>query len=406
MTKQDIIKLKESTVQKEKQLANEQFLISQIKIAYNSMNDKLATYLIQKPKKIKPLLGDKKNSLLLCKTAMHALAISLFNTECHDVLNDMTNEDIEALSKCISIAKNYNTPDITKLHEAMEQRRQNTANSYEAQETNKAMISSLELQAQLIENKDWDSAVKELDKWSDAIQNFVRTPKQQKEEIKMSYKREEVTFLTIDELANKMGITKAQLYTFITHSKKRLGLDFEKYFHKTNNRLFFNACSYKEFKAIYENRNTKPGRKPQNKQNGSLSQPVATKKTEIKQTVTTNQQDTSNLLDIKALSAYVNKLVELLNVANNELVAAKTKSQELRNMLATEQDEEKVTKLLLQATETNADVQQKKQNVNAINEKHNVAQKLLQDYNDAKKLFMDVQQEIKTFMKSTQNQHQ
>ena len=95
-----------------------------------------------------------------------------------------------------------------------------------------------------------------------------------------------------------------------------------------------------------------------------------------------------------------------MNVANNELVAAKTKSQELRNMLATEQDEEKVTKLLLQATETNADVQQKKQNVNAINEKHNVAQKLLQDYNNAKKLFMDVQQEIKTFMKSTQNQHQ
>jgi hypothetical protein len=105
MTKQDIIKLKESTVQKEKQLENEQLLISQIKIAYNSMNDKLATYLIQKPKKIKPLLGNEKNSLLRCTTAMHALAISLFNTECHDVLNDMTNEDIKALSECISIAK-------------------------------------------------------------------------------------------------------------------------------------------------------------------------------------------------------------------------------------------------------------------------------------------------------------
>lgn len=164
MTKQDITKLKESTVQKEKQLENEQLLISHIKIAYNSMNDELATYLIQKPQKIKPLLGNEKNSLLRCTTAMHALAISLFNTKCHDVLN--------------------------------------------------------------------------------------------------------------------------------------------------------------------------------------------------------------------------------------------------RNMLATEQDEEKVTKLLSQATETNADVQQKKQNVNAINEKHNTAQKLLQDYNDAKKLFMDVQQEIKTFMKSTQNQHQ
>ena len=379
---------------------------------------------------------------------MHALAIPLFNTKCHDVLNVMTNEDIKALSECISIAKEENAQDITMLREAIEKRRQNTENSYKDQE-NKAMISSIKLQAELIENKDWDSAVTELDKWSDAIKKFVRTPKQQAE-VEMPKKREEVEllttdevkYLTTDELAKEMGITETQLHTFKTHSKTRKGLDFGEYFHKENNRLFFKANRLGDFKSIYDNhdtkpgrkpknkqngslpqpnatketkikqtvttnqQDTKPGRKPKNKQNGSLPQPDATKETEIKQTVTTNQQDTSNLLDIKALSAYVNKLVELLNVANNELVAAKTKSQELRNMLATEQDEEKVTKLLLQATETNADVQQKKQNVNAINEKYNVAQKLLQDYNDAKKLFMDAQQEIKTFMKKTQNQHQ
>ncbi len=390
---------------KEKQLENEQILISQIKFAYNYMNEEIATELIQEPQKIKPLLGEGENNHLRCTIAMHALAISLFNTERHDVLNDMTNEDIEALSECISIAKKENAQDITKLREAIKQRRQNTENSYKDEETNKAMISSLKLQAELIENEDWDSAVKELDKWSDAIQNFVRTPKQQAE-VEMPKKREEVEYLTTNELAKRMGITKAQLDTFKSHSKARSGLDFGEYFCKINNRLFFNANFLDEFKAIYKNRDTKPGRKPKNKQNGSLPQPVATKKTETKQTVTTNQQDTSNLLDIKALSAYVNKLVELLNVANNELVAAKTKSQELRNMLATEQDEEKVTKLLSQATQVNADVQQKKQNINAITEKHNTAQKLLQDYNDAKKLFMDVQQEIKTFMKSTQNQHQ
>lgn len=386
------------------QRENEYTLISLIKIAYNSMDKELATELIQEPQKIKPLLGEGTKNHLRCTIAMHALAISLFEAKCHDVLNDMTNEDIEALSECISIAKKENAQDSTKLREYLKQRWQNTKNSYKDQE-NEAMIFSLNLQAELIENNDWDSAVKELDKWSDAIQNFVRTPKQQAE-VEMPKKREEVEFLTTDELAKKMGITKKQLDTFKSHSKARSGLDFGKYFEKINNRLFFNAKFLAEFKAIYENRDTKRGRKPKNKQNGSLPQPVATKKTETKQTVTTNQQDTSNLLDIKALSAYVNKLVELLNVANNELVAAKTKSQELRNMLATEQEEENVTKLLLQATETNADVQQKKQNVNAINEKYNVAQKLLQDYNEAKKLFMDVQQEIKTFMKSTQNQHQ
>lgn len=412
MTKQDIKKLKKSIKKKEEQLENEQILISWIKFAYNSMDEELATYLIQKPQKIKPLLGEGENNHLRCTIAMHALAISLFSTECHDVLNDMTNEDIEALSECISIAKEEDAQDSTKLREAIKQRRQNTENSYKDQE-NKAMISSLNLQLELIENNDWDSAVKELDKWSDAIQNFVRTHKQQAE-VEMPKKREEVEllttdevkYLTTDELANEMGITVKQLRTFKSHSKNRSGSNFEEYFEKINNRLFFKAKFLEKFKAIYENRDTKRGRKPQNKQNGSLPQPVATKKTETKQTVTTNQQDTSNLLDIKALSAYVNKLVELLNVANNELIAAKTKSQELRNMLATEQDEEKVTKLLSQATQVNADVQQKKQNTNAITEKHNTAQKLLQDYNDAKKLFMDVQQEIKTFMKSTQNQHQ
>ena len=398
--------------EKKQQLENELTLISLIKFAYNHMNEKTATELIQEPQKIKPLLGKGENNHLRCTIAMHALAIPLFNTKCHDVLNVMTNEDIKALSECISIAKEENAQDITMLREAIEKRRQNTENSYKDQE-NKAMISSIKLQAELIENKDWDSAVTELDKWSDAIKKFVRTPKQQAE-VEMPKKREEVEllttdevkYLTTDELAKEMGITETQLHTFKTHSKTRKGLDFGEYFHKENNRLFFKANRLGDFKSIYDNHDTKPGRKPKNKQNGSLPQPDATKETEIKQTVTTNQQDTSNLLDIKALSAYVNKLVELLNVANNELVAAKTKSQELRNMLATEQDEEKVTKLLLQATETNADVQQKKQNVNAINEKYNVAQKLLQDYNDAKKLFMDAQQEIKTFMKKTQNQHQ
>lgn len=392
-------------------IKNKTSIIDNIKNAYDSMDIHKAIELIQKPQQIEPLLNldpkqeEKKKIKVRCSIAMHAIVIPLFNTSCQDVLNQMTDKEIAELKKCISIAKKHQNPNLASINRVLEERRSPEQPNYTDTETNEIMTTSLELQSKIIHNNDWNSATKELDRWSDAIDTFVRGQQKPKIEI-----LKDNGFITIKELARRLNISELVIRKYIEKRRAKNDIQITKMFEMSNRNILFNENFFAEFKTTYETRNTKRGR-PKQKNTPVVNKPKPVTKTESlekqeKQPIIKQAKQKKTLLDIKALSAYINKLVEMLKVATQELDTAKAKSQELRNTLASEQDEKNVTNLLSQVIHANTEVQKKKENLNAITEKYNAAQKLLQEYNEAEKRFNAVQNEIAAFMNVAQNQHQ
>ena len=124
-------------------------------------------------------LIDKSACYIKCPYAMHAILLALVGENSTDILNDMSDNTIATLKQCIIIAKKMPRLNIRKIKAAIKANQvkihDNKTPPAECTEC-KRVIKTL-MVSEHINGLLYEDAVSELQKWSDAIDNFQRSQK-------------------------------------------------------------------------------------------------------------------------------------------------------------------------------------------------------------------------------------
>lgn len=149
---------------------------------------------------------------LKCFYAMHALLLMLIDDECTDILNQMSEDSINMLKQCLTIAKKHPHPNIKDIEKVLKERSaaKYVKNAYDRW-INENMIKSLNVSKNV--HYLWDKANTELQKWFDIVAVFKRADIEKVSETtettdtaqKPIVSIQNVELWTIDELAKKLG---------------------------------------------------------------------------------------------------------------------------------------------------------------------------------------------------------
>lgn len=361
-----------------------------------------AVELIKKPAIVEGLINHTNH--IPCLFAMHAIALALIGQDYSDILNNMTDKDIATLKKCIVMAKQIPQQDSDLLNKHIEMRKNKEATlPTTIYSENRTMIMSLKIASKICENAFWNDCVDELNKWTVAIDGFVRKPK---ETIKPAVEivapvtkevatKKEPEYWPIKVLAEKLGDVKPSAIIYhVKNAKPRI----KKLFKVDNDRWFFNSECFETYKKAFERRRTRT----------TNSVPAANTKPKTKKQKSTKIEPKQNktLLDLKTLSAYIEKLVEMIKTAEQRLNSAKTESETLRNSLSQEQNEERINELLDLAKTANKNVVDAKQELQELTNKRDTAIQLHKTQQEAEQKLAEINKQITEFMTSTNQKHQ
>ena len=399
--------------------------------------------------------ADRLTSPLTCKYALHAVLAPLVSEKCHDVLDNMNDEDIQTLKKCISIAKFYPRPsksgndsDIATTEEKISTRKEilhvssggSVVPVEHALSENQIIVLKRELKVYQLEkefteeeNADkkqasefWSDAIAELDRWFNAIETYKRTSKyvplatEVLDDKKGEPKAEKILIkdqdllLTIKQVAERLGTTPQKVYAHISRCLNGKNQDsaakVKEYFVFTTKegkkqvQALRESC-FEEYKKLFASIR-KYNRKPK----------------EIEETA--NAQDVAHktLLDVKATESTATAIIRLIEIAaqydikHGELESAKNDLTLVQKAMIGQTDPQKVDELANKILAANTVVKQKTtefetcvQAKNLLNKKDSAQtakaeaeQSLVKATKDLDEVFVN----IATFLESVkQNQH-
>ena len=345
-----------------------------------TVNPTIARELIKNPAPILPLV--ENSGYTACLYALHALMVPLMGVNYTDILNEMSDTNIEILKKCISVARNHEQPEAESLNAEIARRtkEQETGKvkidkdttrplTPEERKTNARMLTSFKVTAQFTDNSVWPEVCAELQKWSDAIDGFVRVKKvnvtaPKKSEPKQDKEPKDTdgeTLWTINQLVdelNRAGLVadnkkvynhRANILTNDPNSQA--AKDISAWFTQVGRTLLFKARFFEEYKKLF----AQIGRRGQHK-NTAKPAPVETnaQPKDAKQVT---------LLDIKGQDALLTFIIKVCEQATKDLEVATQKRQSIKQQIVEETDDEKLDSLTDKLKEINAQVMQHKSTV-------------------------------------------
>jgi len=365
-----------------------------------------AREIIKNPRGIASLM--QLHSGPVCIYVMHAVVSALVSENCSDILNEMSNEDIEILNKCISDAKKMKRPEdpiiVSTIRERQERRETGKIKLSTNGETrnmtpyehweNGVMLKSMAIYQKVNTETFWQNAIGQLKRWSDAIETFEREPQQIATELTTDAESDELW--TMDQLAEFLGIPKAQVIhknIFVPTDKKELWFS-----GNTRSRRFISKYKY-EYKTWSD------ARANENKAKKTVKSTVVKPATKP-----AKQHSNKTMLDVRAMDAFLVKLVELGEKSRGDMDVAIQKRKSIATQINDETDEEKIEKLTKELTKVNAEVKQHKSvveqldRVQSLIDKKNHAQDVKDTaeraLSDAEKSFNSVVEEIAAFIES------
>lgn len=344
-----------------------------------------AQEIIKKPHAIKGLIDGTHN--FRCVFAMHAIVIALISCDCLDILNDMTDAEIATLKECISIAKQFQHQDTALLDSSIAQRRAELNTLAPKQRTeSQHMILALTIASKVNNPALWDECIKELNKWSDAIDGFVRQPQQNSAPTQTP----EPQYWSIRELAKKLGgINEYHIRNHIRAcTSKGETNQVQDWFITQNGRIKFNSEHFTEYQALFQAYKAKSAKKP--------SEPAKAESVLVK------PAKFNNLLDIKAFVAYLKALEQEEERIFQKLKSAREISERIRADIASETNETKLAHLLESATQQNELVIEIKKEYATVVPLHKKAVAFYEEYQDAERKFTDITKAIRNFMATQQ----
>lgn len=236
--------------------------------------------------------------------ALHAVLFILVDKQPADILAQMSDASIQKLQKAISVAQERPQPDYAKLEQAL-------ASEYGPQ--NQTMRNALQMQIGF--KKYWDCMIKELNKWSNAVDGFHRTASMSKAE---KYANEEVW--TMKEAPVKFGLaSENSLYNIKSllgkaHPELKKTIDTE-WFVYIGGKKYFRAKFFDDFQALRmankaksENSAKKTKVKKQDKKQPAQTKHVSS--TDETKTLTEVFEQPKDLVELKGLDFALAKLMQ------------------------------------------------------------------------------------------------
>ena len=371
--------------------------ITQTLSALLEFNATKARELIKNPCDLRTLIN--KETGLTCIYAMHAIAFALVGENCAEILNEMTDAGIAILKQCISDAKKIKRPNIDSVEMyrsarlEMQKTHKNIINT-ETGETremtsHEIWVNDQELKSLFVYTKVydwWDDAVVQLDIWSNAIDNFVRTVPEKIEQqpqqmapapapVATESAAPAKKLLSTDELMKLLGIKKGKFQQTNRQMTKEQDTIWFTCRRGVNRK--FRVKFLEEYTAWFK------------------SVKVPAQKTSVKP-VAKQPRKISNMLDVKALEAALAAIVEMGKNSGKELNTATSMRKAVQDAIFNETDEDKIAKLSAELTHTNDIVKEKK----SVYEQFNRANDLYTKLCRAQKSLNNIANEVSMFIES------
>lgn len=387
--------------------------------------------------------ADRLTSPLTCKYALHAVLAPLVSEKCHDVLDNMNDEDIQTLKKCISIAKFYPRPsksgndsDIATTEEKINTRKEilhvssggSVVPIEHALSENQIIVLKRELKVYQLEkefteeeNTDkkqasefWSDAIAELDRWFNAIETYKRTSKyvplatEVLDDKKGEPKAEKILIkdqdllLTIKQVAERLGTTPQKVYAHISRCLNGKNQDsaakVKEYFVFTTKegkkqvQALRESC-FEEYKKLFASIR-KYNRKPK----AIEQQPVVQPK--VEKTAKPQNVAHKDYTDVKAAEAIVKALKAMLEEAIAKTESSKAKRNDIIAQMQNESDTVKFDALTDQVKQVNTEVAEAEKEQEAINFLVEQGKQKIKTVQDAESALLAAQADLFAFIDS------
>jgi len=228
-----------------KRLSYEEFLKS-VQGALEKMDEvKMQELLLTQVDVISDLSQKQDKVAINCFWVLHAIFIALISVDCSDVLNKMSDANINKLKNTIKIASERKALDEAFIEgQIASVKADNSAPSSDTGRTKGVKLASLELSKTLAKKTDWSDAVSELNRWANAIDNFKRTVPFNKK------------WLTLKELSEALGFDKIDKYYTNKSKLAKIHPEIEAWFvlnpTPAEKGLYFDAEHFQEFKQLMD----------------------------------------------------------------------------------------------------------------------------------------------------------
>ncbi|MBE6458129.1 MAG: hypothetical protein E7011_04995 [Alphaproteobacteria bacterium] len=313
--------------------------IAHVVHALSNLDNTVARKLIQHPQQIKTLISGEHN--LQCPYALHAITMALVSDNCHSILTEMSDSDIATLRSCLELAQQRAPLPSTIIQENIRKRQnklETLTNQAERTEC-KHMLNSLNISAMVNTPTFWNDSINELKKWTMATQKHTENTKPH-----TPAPVKDAGYLTLTQLAKQFGVLRYQICNHIApylNGKKQGPI--AEWFTEHNGVISLDTKHLEDYKKAFASRNCR------------VAKTTGTSK-KTRQSTSSKQSTPRTLVDLQALTTYVNKLKELLDRATQEHQIHKEKSKNLRTAIAQEESERNISRLLTEITTVNNQV--------------------------------------------------
>lgn len=218
--------------------------------AFENKNADVALDMLKQPSVLGRLMRADKKRDIVCFYALHAVLLLVKDKDCNAVLQQMTDTDIEDLKLLLRIAKSRSCPDQDRTLDYLSSMLVKFGKGDVVSDT---MIISVRLYLDV--SHVWEKSVVELDKWTDATDNFVRV-------VNLNQR-----WWTIKELADKLSFSTVNAFYIRKSCLKKKHSEIEKWFVNFGNQgKMFDSEHFDEFKKLLEDKpnikSTKVQKKP------------------------------------------------------------------------------------------------------------------------------------------------
>lgn len=344
--------------------------------ALSNFDASKARKFIMSPKTIMDFITGQHN--IACPYLLHAILMALANENHYQILNEMSDSDIEILKQCVDfVTKRKFSIDPTIINAQIETRKNKQLTlSVNQLLDNELVITSLMISRKVISS--WSDADRVLKQWADAIETFTKVKTNTHTQTNPTHVAETKSnepgdLLNYKQLAKQLGnVKEINVYNHITrqifgarsrllHEKNQNNIsEIRNWFVKIKRGCYvtymLHAEHFDEYKQLFEQRTTRTKKHP--------------------------VDDSKHLtqLDIKSAETSLAALVKLYDQAAQDLDTLVQKRQFIQQSIATETDEDKIDEMSIMLKDINDKVKNKRslvekfEKVKILNDKQKQAQ--------------------------------
>lgn len=367
-----------------------------------SLDTKMAReLLVTKTYDIFNLAQDNEKHELKCFYALHAILLALVSEERNNILNEMSDAGIDTLKKCIVIAKKRMRPNVKIVKDKRDMRSNEIAMGIAQNSVvNNGMIKTAQIALNV--GAFWNEAIAELQKWSDAVDNYKKTRLEKSVEpinqITVSQSddnsktKEEVELWTTDMLAEKLGCkSKGSFHTkkseIIKNNANRADEINSWFIIRWHRPALFKAEFFDKLQKLWvKGAKQKPVKKV--KEKVPATKPVVNKEEKQKPI-----KQPKTLSDVKALEAYIAALQTLSDNAGKAVKSSEDAYADAMQKVTNAKPADR-RELLERALKANDKIAEDQATFDEFKQRLDTANKLLQDKKRAEEKLRSVNAEI------------